>query len=246
MTKTTLLIDGDVFVYRHTSAVETPIHWGDDLWTLHSDAKEAKQKFDIQMRTLQEDLEANAVLITFSSSLNFRNDVLPTYKGNRVRRKPVAYVAVKKYCLETYRCLTLPYLEADDTLGVLATGRRHVQGNKIVVTIDKDLRSVPCNLFNPLHPEYGVVQISKNEADLNHLTQSLTGDTTDGYSGCPGIGVKKAEKILTKNPTWEAVKTAYEDAGLNEEEALRQARVARICRTSDYNLTQKLVRLWTP
>jgi len=244
--KITLLLDGDVFVYRHTSAVETPIHWGNDLWTLHSDAKESKQKLDIQVQTLQEDLEADAVVITFSSSLNFRYDILPTYKGNRVRRKPTAYVSVRKYCLETYRCITMPYLEADDTLGVLATGTRHIQGKKIVVTIDKDLQAVPCNLFNPLHPENGVVQISKEEADLNHLTQALMGDATDGYRGCPGIGNVKAQRILAEDPTWEAVKTAYEDAGLNEDEALRQARVARICRTNDYNFQQKRVRLWTP
>jgi 5'-3' exonuclease len=244
--KTTLVLDGDVFVYRHTSAVETPIHWGNDLWTLHSDASEAKQKLDIQVRSMKEDLEAAAVVITFSSSLNFRNSVLPTYKGNRVRRKPVAYTAVRKYCLETYRCVTLPYLEADDTMGVIATGKRFVQGRKIIVTIDKDLKAVPCNLFNPLHPEDGVVTITQEEADLNHLTQTLMGDATDGYSGCPGVGAVKAQRILAQDPTWAAVKAAYEGAGLNEEEALRQARVARICRTADYNFKQKTVRLWTP
>ena len=241
----TLLLDGDVFVYRHTSSVETPIHWGNDLWTLHSDAKEAKQKLDIQVRTLKKDLEADSVVFTFSSSLNFRNDVLPGYKGNRTRRKPIAYRPVRKYCLETYRNLTFPYLEADDVLGILATGRR-VRGKKIVVTVDKDLKTVPCDLLNPLKPEDGVVTISRQKADYNHLTQALVGDTTDGYSGCPGIGVKKAARILDQDPTWDAVKTAYEDAGLNEEEALRQARVARICRTAGYNYAPKRVRLWTP
>lgn len=243
--KTTLLIDGDVFVYRHTSAVETPIHWGDDLWTLHSDAGEATQRLDIQLKSLVQELEADSVIVTFSSSLNFRNSVLPSYKGNRTRRKPVAYSAVRKHCLETHTCMTLPFLEADDTMGILATGRR-VKGRRIVVTIDKDLKSVPCNFYNPLKPEEGVLVISKAEADINHLTQTLTGDATDGYRGCPGVGAKKAAKILAADPTWERVKEAYEDSGLNEAEALTQARVARICRASDYNFKQKQVRLWTP
>lgn len=243
--KTTLLIDGDVFVYRHTSAVETPIHWGDDLWTLHADAGEARQRLDIQLRSLVAELEADAFIMTFSSSLNFRHDVLPSYKGNRVRRKPVAYSAVRKYCLGDYNCMTLPYLEADDTMGVLATGRR-VKGRTIIVTIDKDLKSVPCNFYNPLKPEDGVIEISKEEADINHLTQALMGDTTDGYRGCPGVGAVKAAKILGADPTWGGVREAYEKAGLNEDEALIQARVARICRTSDYNFKQNQVRLWKP
>lgn len=243
--KTTLLLDGDVFVYRHTSAVETAIDWGDDLWTLHADAKEARQKLDIQVRSLKEDLGADAVIFTFSSSLNFRNDVMPEYKANRTRRKPIAYGAVRKYCQETYRSLTFPYLEADDVLGILATGRK-VKGRKVVVTIDKDLKSVPCNLFNPQKPEDGVQVISKAEADRNHLMQTLMGDTTDGYGGCPGIGAVKANRLLDDSTTWDTVKDAFEGAGLNEEEALRQARVARICRTADYNYAQNSVRLWTP
>lgn len=245
MIKTTLLLDGDVFVYKHTSAVETPIHWGDDLWTLHSDAREAKMKLDIQINGLKKDLEADRVLIAFSSSINFRHTVLPSYKGNRTKRKPVAYSAVRDYCVEAYKTMTLPHLEADDVLGILATGRR-IPGRKIVVTVDKDLKSVPCNLFNPMHPADGVVSISKEEADYQHYSQTLGGDSTDGYKGCPGVGPKTAAKLLDASPTWDTVLEAFLTAGLSEEEALIQARVARICRVQDYNMRFKEVKLWTP
>ncbi len=245
---TTLLIDGDVFVYQHTTAVETPIHWGDDFWTLHADAGVAKAQLDIQLHIIKSELQATDVLIAFSDSLNFRHSVLPSYKSNRKKRKPVAYKAVRDYCRHTYKCLTLPTLEADDTLGILATGGclYGLSGDRVVVTVDKDLKSVPCNLFNPQHPEDGVVAISEQEADRNHLTQSLMGDTTDGYSGCPGIGAKRAERILDADPTWAAVLNAYEKAGLSEDEALKQARVARICRQSDYDIENKKVKLWQP
>ena len=141
----TLLIDGDVFVYQNTAAVETPVHWGNDLWTLHADASEAKGKLDLQLQLLQEDLKAESMIIAFSDLCNFRHTILPTYKSNRVRRKPVAYAAVRDYCRKTYRCLTLPSLEADDTLGILSTSNWSdgITGERIIVTVDKDLRSVP-------------------------------------------------------------------------------------------------------
>jgi hypothetical protein len=39
---------------------------------------------------------------------------------------------------------------------------------------------------------------------------------------------------------------AYDKAGLSEEEALTQARVARICRAEDYDRKSKKVNLWEP
>ena len=75
--------------------------------------------------------------------------------------------------------------------------------------------------------------------------QTLTGDVTDGYKGCPGVGEKKAETILKKG-TWEEVLKAYEAAKLTEQDALQQARVARICRVEDFNYKLGDVNLWTP
>ena len=45
---------------------------------------------------------------------------------------------------------------------------------------------------------------------------------------------------------WQHVLKAYAKAGLSEEEALTQARVARICRSNDYDFKTKQVILWSP
>ena len=74
--------------------------------------------------------------------------------------------------------------------------------------------------------------------------QTLIGDIADGYKGCPGIGAVKAKKLLDEAPVWATVKDAYEKAGLTEEDALQQARMARILRSSDYPDGQ--VKLWSP
>lgn len=46
--------------------------------------------------------------------------------------------------------------------------------------------------------------------------------------------------------TFEQVVKIFESKGLTEEDALRQARVARILRASDYNKKKKEVILWNP
>ena len=77
-------------------------------------------------------------------------------------------------------------------------------------------------------------------------TQTLTGDVTDGYAGCPKIGPKTAEKILGSHPTWNAVVQAYQKENLTADYALTQARLARILRASDWDEEKQQVKLWEP
>jgi len=83
------------------------------------------------------------------------------------------------------------------------------------------------------------------------LSGSLTGDATDGYPGCPGVGPKKATAILGScAPSlacmWAGVRQAYESKGLIEEDAVEQARMARILRAEDWDFQKKAPRLWCP
>jgi DNA polymerase-1 len=60
------------------------------------------------------------------------------------------------------------------------------------------------------------------------------------------VGPVKAERILAHQDHWNAVLNAYEKAGLSEQDALVQARVARILRASDYDFKERKVKLWEP
>lgn len=247
----TLLIDGDILVYRITAAAEVPIDWGNDLWTLHADMSECRDALDRQIDMYLEELKADDVILAFSPGRNFRYRVYPQYKSHRQgKRKPVTYVPLKAYAHEKYKTFERPDLEGDDVLGILATSPVIVKGEKVIVSLDKDLKTIPgfiCDMREPIE----VCEVSEETADYNHMLQTLTGDTADGYPGCPSVGPKTAEKLLADIPKtyaamWPVVVQAYEKKGLSEEVALVQAQIARICRRDDYDFKRKEVILWNP
>lgn len=239
--KRTLLIDGDIVAYRYSSTVEQEVDWGDDVWSLWSDAKEAKQLILQYLDHLVEATAADDFVFTFSDKDNFRKTIYPDYKSNRKgKRKPTCYKGVKTWLESEYESIEMPGLEGDDVMGILATSGKYEE--TVIVSEDKDMKTIPGLLWRAAEME----DISEEYADYYHLYQTLVGDPTDGYKGCKGVGDKRATDILTKDPTWEAVVKAYEKAGQTEEEALVQARLARILRASDYNTNTKEPILWTP
>ena len=52
------------------------------------------------------------------------------------------------------------------------------------------------NYETMLNERYDGSVINEKEANYFHMLQTLTGDPTDGYKGCPNIGKVTAEKIL--------------------------------------------------
>jgi DNA polymerase-1 len=242
----TLLIDGDVVAYQFATTAETPIHWGDDFWTLHANAAEAKARMDNYLEELKTDLEADYLIIALSDRTRnyFRKKLLPSYKASRDNiRKPLILKELRMHLQTKYESFERPGLEGDDVLGILATSPKIVRGEKVIVSIDKDLKTIPGLHYNTNKPELGVYKISEEEADYWHLFQTLTGDASDGYPGCPGIGPKKAADILAERPSWEVVLTTFKKAGISEEEALTQARIARIVRARDYDFERKTVKI---
>lgn len=255
---TTALIDGDVFAYRIAAAHETAIVLPDGRAVLDADLGEAKEALDDLLTSFRDRLAAKKVLVALSVPRCFRYDVLPSYKGNRKTvRKPILLSGLKQHLTDQWGAKTKPKLEADDILGIWATSPQ-LKGKKVVVTIDKDLKQIPGWNWNPFADETPVL-IDEHRADYWHLRQALMGDVTDGYKGCPGIGPKKTDAILETMPrgpvdpemtwvewAWSLVVSAYQSKGLTEADALQQARVARICRATDYDFDKQEAILWTP
>ena len=240
-----LAIDADILLYRAASSAEEETDWGGDIWSLHTDLKKAKRGFEAQIENITTKLGiADYVCCLSDHSSNFRKTVDPTYKSNRKgTRKPVGYVALCEWVETTFRTFRKPSLEADDCLGIIATMPKNA-GKCVMVSDDKDLKTIPGRLFRPTVDEQ--LTISEQDADTFFLTQVLCGDTADGYPGVRGIGPKKAEKILGSRPHWGAVEQAFIQNGMTRDDAIQQARLARILRWCDWNDEKGEVILWNP
>ena len=252
------LLDGDMYVYKACAAVEEEIHWGGGLVTLHSYSDKALEAFDTQL-TFIKNMFAEETLgdsfdeirMCFSGSgKRFRNDILESYKENRKSvRKPLCYGDVKDYIEEVYSCFEEKNLEGDDLLGILATSTAEGPDTRLVmVSGDKDMLTVPAWYLDTTRGELHKPDTERSH--YRHMYQTLIGDQTDGYSGCPGVGPKKADAALSDPKLgvtlWERVVKTYEKFNLTERDALIQARIAYILRSGDYNWDTGKVRLWNP
>lgn len=246
---TRLLIDADIAIYKATTANEVPINWEGDLWTLHCDLAKVKCDIDDFVENIKEQAKADHVTMCISHQNNFRKLLNPEYKANRkATRKPMCFVPAKEYVMKNYHYEIQPWLEADDVIGILATYDNGEE--RIVVSEDKDLLTIPGMHWDIKNQT--LWEQDKDTADYLFYKQALTGDSVDNYQGCPGIGPKKAEKILNEcedfgfepKHVWKAIVTAYENAGLNEDDALLQARMARILRHGEYVMSEPLY--WSP
>ena len=240
-----LAIDTDILLYKAAASAEQEIDWGDDVWSLQTDLKDAKASFETQVEQITERLGVEDHVFCLSDhGENFRRQVDPTYKSNRKgTRKPLGYVALCDWVKENYRTFTKPTLEADDCLGILMTMPVN-KGKCIMVSSDKDLKTIPGRLYRPMADEE--LEISEEDADRFFFTQVLCGDVTDGYKGVPGIGPKKAEQVLGPRASWSSVEQAFIKAGMTRDDAIQQARLARILRWSDWDDAKKEVKLWCP
>lgn len=241
--KNVLLIDGDILAYTIASNSEQPINWGNDLWTLHTDFNECKDKIKSYLKNVTNTFSAKKVYIFLSDTNNFRKQIYPAYKLHRThKRKPTCLYQIKRYLFEEHDAISEPRLEADDLMGIFATDPS-IKGNKIIISIDKDLKTIPGNISMDLE---SVEKITKKKAVYNHAFQTLCGDSVDNFPGAPGIGPVKAAQILDAKNIWKAVVEAFIKVKLTEKDALLQARLAYILQHGDYNFKSKKIRMWRP
>jgi DNA polymerase-1 len=276
-----LLIDGDVIAFTAASAAQ---HTKEDRFgfiTEFANKIEGESIVDNMMIGLQQLLNGRKqqVLLSCPAEENFRLDIWPEYKAVRKElRRPLLLPHLRQYLRDNYGAVHWDNLEADDALGILSS-EGSTEYKRIICGKDKDFKTVP-GFYHRLkdldargHPV--VNEITPWEAMRFHIFQTLKGDMTDGYPGCPGLGDKRSQELVdtpvllvrgdgvitrgprkgeqtdkwTAEPTndyWAMIVSHYRKAGQGEAEALITARLANILHADQYNKEDGSITLWTP
>ena len=264
---TTALLDADIIVYKAAAVAQGAIDWdGDGKVVEYYDLESARRAATNVVEAWTGVSEARDSLLVFSDrthpQASFRYKILSSYKGNRPNHKPALHDMVLAYLKNRYEWVDIKGLEGDDVMGLMAT---KAPEEYVVVSIDKDMRTLPgVMLCNPDHNDLGIT--SPFQADYNWMFQTLTGDPTDNYKGCPGVGKAGASRALmglrtftelwlktvntftlqSKDPRWGEKFEANGRRMGAIELAVLNARLARILRDGDYDAETQRVRLWTP
>lgn len=269
-TKRVLLIDGDIVIFRACAALEFEMELdtlGGTVVAYHIDPEEVLAYIDGYIAELEERFNAEFSIFTWTDKTNWRKEVLPTYKSNRKgNRLPLHLYQTKMKVAgnKSYNPFQWDTFEADDVMGILATDPDFLpEYEKVIVSDDKDMRTIPTLVAKLKSDDDEATYVTYEEANKWWLTQTLAGDTTDGYTGCPSIGLKTAQEMLddgvafeksyhtfksgkrkgeteerwVKVPAkslWHTVVSCFEKAGLTEADAKVQATVARILRHEDF------------
>jgi DNA polymerase-1 len=232
----TAFIDADMLIYRAAFAAENL----DPLTESYPDAKEI---YDDSLKSILNEVGTDQYYSALSHETNFRLEIWPHYKANRKdKRKPDGLAELKEWVFTERNGIMGEGLEADDLIGIYAT---FDPDNFVACSGDKDFQTLPITWFNLLKGEWFTQ--TRQEATRNHLLQTLTGDSTDGYSGIPRVGPVKAAKILDEGgDRWSTVAAAYRRAGLTDQDAYVNASMAYILQSHNYDSETGALLYWTP
>ena len=255
----TILIDGDIIVYKVSIMNEFTTGWDEGIISF-ANPQAAKESCSNWINRLKWLLSADKVVLAMSDSGRyFRHEIWPSYKSNRKKTaKPLLLKTIRKFIFQEFDVVTMPTLEADDVLGILATDDSD-PSEKIIVTSDKDLRQIPGLHYNPSDKLGNIEKVDKLHGEIFFWKQILIGDPTDCFPGCPGIGKKRAGSLIdlcvAKHVTeggslslsiWKDIVKVFESKGFDENYVLSQARCARILQHQDYDHREGKPILWEP
>lgn len=198
------LVDSDLIVYRVGFTTED-VDFGIARWR----ANQLVEK--ILYETKATDFK---LYLTKSGDDNaFRKKIYPEYKMNRKAPRPLWYNELREYLVDEWDAEVVEIIEADDALGIASTNLRLEGTECVIASIDKDLLQIPGLHYNFVKEQFQTV--TEEEGIRFFYQQCLTGDTADNIKGIPGIGPKKAEKILLEGETEEdyfnLVRKAYDN-----------------------------------
>lgn len=267
-----LLIDSDMLLYKSAIVTEVEVQLSDYCWTRHSRVNEALELYWDQVKWWVDQVGASYddCIHCLSSGSFYRKNLYKDYKAARKDKpKPIGFIAMRESILTERNSFVYSQIEADDLISIFADMLRQESEDHVICSKDKDLDQIPGRHLWVEEDYY----VSKEDAIKTFYRQCLSGDSTDGIPGCPGLGDigarRKVEKFDISQPVdcWEAIVREYEEAHKAEQRkadkepgrkshpillyepedyALLQARLVRMLRHGDYDFERHTVKLWNP
>jgi 5'-3' exonuclease len=216
------LIDQDLLCYRCAASAEN-----DDLGI-------ALYRIDELLDNILNKTQASSYRAFLTGPNNFRKQIYPEYKANRVAPKPRHLKDLQEYSLEKLSAEFAPEsLEADDALAIYQTD------DTIICSLDKDLLQVAGKHFSWeingkgwTRPDTFLEQTELEGLRLFYK-QCLKGDTSDNVKGIEGLGEKKATKLLADCSSDIEMFNQVRDLYGNDDEFIMNASVLWILRSLD-------------
>lgn len=204
------IIDASGFLYRSYFAIR-------NMTNNEGESTNALFGFIRSLQKLQKDFPLENLVAVFDGPKNgkSREAIFSDYKAHRAKTPPDLYYQIdwaRHWCdLAGVSNLSVPEVEADDTIGAIAKWAEEQEIDVFLCTSDKDL----CQLVNSkikvlntfkenlilddkgVEAQFGV----RPDQIVDFL--ALTGDASDNVPGVQGIGAKGAAKLLNEFGTLE-------------------------------------------
>ncbi len=168
----------------------------------------------------------------------FRHEIFPEYKATRQETPEDIRISVHiiRRIIEAFRIPILEKegFEADDIIGTLASLAEKEGFTVYMVTPDKDFTQLITRnilMYKPGrsgsdHEIWGIEEVKKNfnieSPELMVDLLGLMGDTSDNIPGCPGIGPKNAQKLITDFGSIDGIYTHLHEIRGKQGESLRE------------------------
>lgn len=210
-----LVVDIESFIYKACAACNTIKQDEKDpnIFMEVFDIRKGLEYLDGFIEDLRARFLTNDVELVVGDKDNWRKNYCTSYKANRKDTpKPAMYYKILERLYNKYSVTSLPRLEADDTCRIINEDNTNYPMRKVLVSIDKDFKTFPCELYNPLHNTLEV--INEAQANYNLMKQIIMGDKADNYNGIDGWGEVRATKFLEEEPrNFEDVQQLFKEQG---------------------------------
>lgn len=190
------IIDADTLLFVTALSEQNQAFTYDANYEIEFDVKRCISQILNRINDILYETRCTSFRLYLTGKSNFRYKILPSYKWRRQDvLKPVLLSQLKDIMCSDHNAKIVDDLEADD-LCTMDMSREEEGVTKVLCHIDKDLDQAHGEHFN--FKDNRLYKVSKEEAEYKLWEQTLLGDNSDCYLGCPKVGKEKVPSIIER------------------------------------------------